>query len=147
MERTTVIALMAAILAAPRKGDYRYDQTAEEAETLYDAVALRTRPLDGATVLGIRDDADRDDDDRNAEQELQLPATWLDVAKARGAKASDDGTFNGAELARVGVQIINGCPDCGATVAPYNSYKVQHDSDYAFCRECAENRTGVAIND
>lgn len=53
MDRTTTIAIMAAILAAPRKGDYHEDVMAAEAVRLYEAVTLITRPLEGARVLGI----------------------------------------------------------------------------------------------
>jgi len=64
--------------------------------------------------------------------------TWLDIAIERGAHPEPDGnTYTGAELERVGVAIINGCPGCGACVGAYNSYQIAPDNPYAYCADCA----------
>ena len=65
------------------------------------------------------------------------PRTWYQVALDRGAQESEPGVMSGAELQRVGVAILNGCPDCGATVAPYNSFQLSADNPYAYCGNCA----------
>lgn len=71
------------------------------------------------------------------------PRSWWDVALDRGLTAtghedaSGEPSFTGDDFARVSVAIINGCPVCGATVAPYNSFKVSEEDDYAYCRCCA----------
>lgn len=77
------------------------------------------------------------DDDPQGLTEPEYPRTWWDVAVERGIKVEADGSCNGAEFARVGISMINGCPGCGATVAPYNSYQVAADNPYAYCRDCA----------
>jgi hypothetical protein len=59
----------------------------------------------------------------------------LDVAEERGAVADEDGCFNGAELARVGVPILTSCRSCGATLAAYNAY-IEDVNDSPACREC-----------
>jgi len=69
---------------------------------------------------------------------MNYPKSWYTIALERGAKESADGSMTGGELARVGVAILNGCPDCGATVAPYNSYQISEDNPYAYCRQCAD---------
>lgn len=64
------------------------------------------------------------------------PRSWLKEAERRGARCAADGSISGSEFARVGIAIINGCPGCGATVAPYNSYMVKPDDPYAWCEDC-----------
>ena len=63
--------------------------------------------------------------------------TWHDVALERGMPASPDGTYIGDAYEAVGVAILNGCPGCGACVAPYNSFQIAPDNPFAYCRDCA----------
>ena len=63
--------------------------------------------------------------------------TWLEIAEDRGVEKEPDGSINGSAFAAVGIAIINGCPGCAATVAPYNSYQVAEDDPYAWCADCA----------
>lgn len=73
-----------------------------------------------------------------AAPDVPYPRLWLDVAKDRGAQFDPDGSISGAALAEVGIAILNGCPRCQATVAPYNSYQVAPDDPYAYCADCAD---------
>lgn len=63
--------------------------------------------------------------------------TWLEVAIQRGAKADKHGAYTAGELAKVNVQLLNGCVVCHATVGAHNSYKVGPQNDYAYCKSCA----------
>ena len=65
------------------------------------------------------------------------PKTWHEVALERGMPHRDDECYTGQDYWNVGVSVINGCPNCGATVAPYNSYKINAKNDYAYCADCA----------
>lgn len=62
--------------------------------------------------------------------------SWYQIALDAGAKEIDGG-INGSEFARLGIAIINGCPGCQATVAPYNSFQVAPGNPYAYCQSCA----------
>jgi hypothetical protein len=62
------------------------------------------------------------------------PVTILEVARARGAKANDDGSFSGGELARVGFEMLGGCLRCHATIAAYNAHPTR--SGYWACGDC-----------
>jgi len=64
--------------------------------------------------------------------------SWHDIALRRGVVEDENGCVDGSQYAAVGVSILNGCPDCGATVAPYNSYQIAKDNPYAYCRQCAD---------
>lgn len=66
-----------------------------------------------------------------------FPRTWWHEAQLRGVVPDADGSVNGGALAVVGIAIINGCPGCGATVAPYNSYYRRKGDPYAYCGDCA----------
>ena len=68
---------------------------------------------------------------------VSYPRTWHDAAIDRGMPVSEDGTYSGDDYAAVGVAILNGCPGCHATVAPYNSYQISADNPYAYCAMCA----------
>ena len=64
--------------------------------------------------------------------------TWMEVAVERGVNPGTDGSINGAEFAKVGISIINGCPGCGATVAPHSSVSMDNEHrDYMVCFDCA----------
>mgnify|MGYP003148104165 CR=1 FL=1 len=63
--------------------------------------------------------------------------TWLEIARERGVRVNEDGSISGGALDEVGISIINGCPGCGATVAPYNSVQVNEDDPWAWCFGCA----------
>jgi len=67
----------------------------------------------------------------------KYPRLWEDVAIERGMKVDKDGNYNGADCGAVGVASMNGCPSCGACVAPYNSYQISDDNPYTYCRGCA----------
>ena len=65
------------------------------------------------------------------------PKTWLDVARERGVVVRKDGSITADAFWEVGIALLNGCPTCHATVAPYNSYQMETDAEYAVCRGCA----------
>lgn len=50
---------------------------------------------------------------------MSSPVTIRDLAVYRGA-VEVEGSINGAEFDRVGLEIIGGCGVCGATLAAYN---------------------------
>lgn len=62
--------------------------------------------------------------------------TWHQVAVERGMPDNLNGSISSEDYRKVGVYITNGCPCCGATVAPYNSFQRTTDNPYAYCREC-----------
>ena len=53
--------------------------------------------------------------------EPQAP-TILDIAKAWGAKEDENGGINGGEFERLGLPLLGGCQNCGASIAAYNAY-------------------------
>ena len=66
-----------------------------------------------------------------------FPKLWHAIAIERGMSEKLNGSVTAQDYADVGVCMINGCPSCGATVAPYNSYQVAPDSPYSYCKDCA----------
>lgn len=48
-----------------------------------------------------------------------MAITILELAKHRGAKEKE-GSINGAEFHKVGLEFMGGCVVCGATLAAYN---------------------------
>jgi hypothetical protein len=69
--------------------------------------------------------------------ETKYPRLWDDVAADRGVVPDKHGSITCGQYVDVGISILNGCPDCGATVAPYNSYQISKGNPYAYCRDCA----------
>lgn len=67
----------------------------------------------------------------------EYPKTWWAVAHERGMPEESDRDYTAADFDAVGIALINGCPTCGATVAPYNSYQIAPDNPYAYCAGCA----------
>ena len=63
----------------------------------------------------------------------KMPITILDLAVAKGAKKID-GSISADEFYKVGLDIMGGCLDCGATVAAYNGYPSK--SGYWKCGDC-----------
>lgn len=61
------------------------------------------------------------------------PITIRDLAIHRGAREVD-GSINGAEFHRVGLDILGGCMGCGSTLAAYNAYPSKEG--YWCCKDC-----------
>ena len=66
-----------------------------------------------------------------------MTITILDLAIHRGAKVSEDGSINGAEIEKTGLPFMGGCCRCQATIAAYNAAPTT--TGYIACAsECAE---------
>lgn len=68
---------------------------------------------------------------------VTYPRLWLDVARDRGVRVEPDGAITADAFADVGIAILNGCPQCEATVGPHCSYQIAADNPYAYCTDCA----------
>lgn len=63
----------------------------------------------------------------------------LDMARAKGAKPDEKGCYNGAELYRVGFDILGGCQHCQATISASNGYPSR--TGYWLCADCIGDST------
>jgi hypothetical protein len=61
--------------------------------------------------------------------------TILDLARFRGAK-SEMGAISGSEFERVGLAMMGGCRNCGATIAAYNACPTK--SGNWTCLDCVD---------
>lgn len=74
------------------------------------------------------------------------PITVLDLAKHRGAKADEDGSFTAGEIIKTGLPFMGGCAVCGATIAAYNACPSK--SGYLKCaNECIGDSGWDSVED
>lgn len=69
-----------------------------------------------------------------AEEEGKQPITIEQLAIHRGMVLGENGSYSGADIEAVGLQLVGGCFDCGATIAACNAYPSQ--GGYWHCEDC-----------
>jgi hypothetical protein len=51
-----------------------------------------------------------------------MPVTIHELAVYRGLKTEEDGSYTMADIEEVGLPLLSGCENCGASLAAYNAY-------------------------